>query len=436
MSEQGASIRVERGGLLAGTLRVPGDKSLTHRALIFAALAEGTSRVKGALDARDTRATANALAALGARIDWPYGSTIVIGGTGGRLRTPAMPLDLGNSGTGLRLLAGALAGRDVATTLDGDASLRKRPMARVTEPLRAMGAELTTHAGCPPIEIRPRQSLRGMVYRLLVASAQVKSAVLLAGLIAEGPTRVIDPFHSRDHTERLLPQFGARLSIAGETITLESGPLAATDVTLPGDASSAAFPAAAALLVPGSRLTLPGVGRNPTRTGFFILLERMGADIAWHNPRTSSGEPVADLEVEFAPLGGIRVAAHEVPAAIDELPLLMVLAATAAGETVIEGAGELRHKESDRIETMRAGLTALGARMIVEGDRITLSGGGLQHGGRLEAGGDHRVAMSLALAGLATPEPVTVAGAEWIDTSFPGFVELMRRAGADMREAA
>jgi 3-phosphoshikimate 1-carboxyvinyltransferase len=436
MSEPGASIRVERGGPLAGTLRVPGDKSLTHRALIFAALAEGVSHIEGALDAHDTRATADALAALGTRIDWPAGSTVKVVGTGGRFRTSEAPLDLGNSGTGLRLLAGALAGRDVNVILDGDVSLRKRPMARITAPLRAMGAEVTTRDGCAPIAIHPRPSLQGMTYRLPVGSAQVKSAVLLAGLAAEGPTRVIDPFHSRDHTERLLPRFGARLSVEGDAIALEPGPLAGTRIAIPADASSAAFPSAAALLVPGSRLTLPGVGRNPTRTGFFALLERMGAEISWHNERMSSGEPVANLEVRATKLVGIRVEAHEVPAAIDELPLLMMLAATATGETVINGAGELRHKESDRIEAMRAGLAVLGAYMSVEGDCMTVSGGGFQRGGRLEASGDHRVAMSLALAGLATPEPVTVTGAEWIEISFPGFAALMRRVGANMREVA
>lgn len=436
MTPPGAAISVRRGGPLTGTLRVPGDKSLTHRALILTALADGESRMDGALDARDTRATAGALEALGGRIGWPAGGDITVTGAAGRWQPPGRALDLGNSGTGLRLLAGALAGRGVAATLDGDASLRQRPMARIAEPLKAMGAAIGTRNGCPPIDIAGSGRLQGIDYTLPVASAQVKSAVLLAGLAARSPTRVIDPFGTRDHTERMLPHFGASLAVEGGTITLEPGALSGADVMVPGDPSSAAFAVAAALLVPGSRLSLPGIGMNPTRMGFFRLLERMGAELAWRNKRMENGEPVADLDVRASELIGVRVAAREVPATIDELPVLMVLAATARGETVIEGAGELRHKESDRIETMRAGLTTLGAKMQAEGDRIALSGGGLAQGGRVEAKSDHRVAMALALAGLVTPQPVMVHGAEWIDTSFPGFSALMRAAGADIRNAS
>ncbi|MDN5864263.1 MAG: 3-phosphoshikimate 1-carboxyvinyltransferase [Gammaproteobacteria bacterium] len=430
-----AAITVSRGGPLTGTLAVPGDKSITHRALMLAALARGESHIRGALDAGDTRATAAALVALGAKVDWPASGTIQVQGCGGRWRSPAGTLDLGNSGTGMRLLAGALAGRGISATLDGDASLRRRPMERITAPLRAMGATLQTRNGCPPITVAAADRLHGIAYRLPVASAQVKSALLLAGLAADGPTRIVDPFHTRDHTERMLPRFGAALRGRGDALIVRPGALECTDITVPADASSAAFLAAAALLVPGSRILLPGVGANPTRTGFFDLLGRMGASLEWRNLRDVSGEPVADLHVEARPLTGVRVEAREVPRTIDELPALMVLAAGAAGETVIEGADELRHKESDRIEAMRAGLETLGTELRVSANRIRIPGGGLGRGGRVEAACDHRVAMALALAGLATPEPVTVAGAEWIDASFPDFAERMRAAGVTLEAA-
>ncbi|MGH8272707.1 MAG: 3-phosphoshikimate 1-carboxyvinyltransferase [Gammaproteobacteria bacterium] len=430
------AITVGRGGALTGNLSIPGDKSITHRALILSALAEGVSQIEGALDARDTRATADALVTLGAEIEWPLGGGIQVQGTGGRWRVPTAPLDFGNSGTGLRLVAGAIAGRGISATLDGDASLRRRPMARIADPLRAMGAAIETRDGCPPLVIGGKGRLHGLDYRLPVASAQVKSALLLAGLAASDNTRIEDPWRTRDHTERMLPRFGAKLRVADGAITLRPGPLTATEVHVPGDPSSAAFLIAAALLSPGSNLMLPGLCVNPTRTGFLEVLSRMGAHIERHHVRDLCGEPVADLRVRFGALSGTRVNADEIPAAIDELPVLMVLAATAAGETVIRGAGELRRKESDRIETMRAGLEALGARMKVAGDRITLAGGGFTRGGRLAAAGDHRVAMALALAGFAAPEAVTVGGAEWIETSFPDFADTLRAAGAGLRRAS
>ncbi|MGH8162115.1 MAG: 3-phosphoshikimate 1-carboxyvinyltransferase [Gammaproteobacteria bacterium] len=436
MTATADAITIGRGAALAGTLGIPGDKSITHRALICAALAAGESRISGALDAHDTRATAGAISALGASVAWPPDGEIRVRGTGGRWRAPAAALDLGNSGTGLRLLAGALAGRGIAATLDGDASLRRRPMARIVEPLREMGATIEASDDCPPLVIGANGPLHGLAYRLPVASAQVKSALLFAGLAAAGETRIVDPWGTRDHTERMLPRFGASLHMADGAITLQPGALAAANVIVPRDPSSAAFLVAAALLSPGSRVTLAGVGMNPTRAGFLRVLERMGARIERLNARDLGGEPVSDLRVYSGALRGTFIGADEVPATIDELPVLMVLAATARGETIMEGAGELRHKESDRIATMRAGLAALGARMEVRGERVVLVGGGFVRGGRLGSGGDHRVAMALALAGLATPEPVTVIGARWIATSFPGFVDSLRASGASLRLAS
>lgn len=429
-----SELRVGPGGPLHGSAHVPGDKSITHRALICAALAAGESTVTGALAAADTRATAGALAALGARIDW-RAEVLRIGGTGGRLRRPSAALDLGNSGTGLRLLAGALVGRGIEATLTGDASLRRRPMQRIVRPLAQMGADIASAGGTPPLTLRAGARLRGIHYRLPVASAQVKSAVLLAGLGAEGATTVDDPFATRDHTERLLPAFGARLERAGTTSTLTPGTLSAAVLSVPGDFSSAAFLLAAALLVPGSDLTLRAVGINPTRTGLLRVLARMGARIEIREQQAAGGEPVADLRVRAAALGGTRVAAAEVPALIDELPVLMALAAAAEGPTVIEGAGELRHKESDRIEAMRAGLAALGAPLAVAGECITVAGGGLGHGGEVHSGGDHRIAMALAVAGLAAPAPVRVLDAAWTATSFPGFAEALAAAGAGVAAA-
>lgn len=429
MTAGSGTLTVAPGGAIRGRFSVPGDKSITHRALIFAALATGESRIGGALDAGDTRSTAAALAALGAEIEWSAGA-VRVRGTAGHWRTPGAPLDLGNSGTALRLLAGAVAGRGIAATLTGDASLRRRPMRRIAEPLAAMGAKIATKDGLPPLEIGPDGHLHGIAYRLPIASAQVKSALLLAALAAEGESRIADSWGTRDHSERMLPRFGAKLQREGDVVVLQPGVLEAADVDVPGDLSAAAFLIAAALLTPGSRLLLEGVGVNPTRSGFLSVLARMGAPAKLSNRRTFGDEPVADITVEAAGLKGVVVKAEEIPRLIDELPVLMVLAACARGETLIEGAGELRHKESDRIETMRTGLGALGTPIEIRGERIRIGGGGLRHGGRVESAADHRVAMSLALAGLAAPAPVTVGGAGWIDTSFPGFADALRAAGA------
>lgn len=434
-SPDGAAIlQVAPGGPLSGTLAVPGDKSITHRALICAALARGESVIRGALDAADTRATANALHTLGAHIDWQK-NTLRIEGVGARFASPPKPLDLGNSGTGLRLLSGALAGCGVALTLTGDASLCRRPMQRITDPLTAMGADIESTQGCAPLVLRPTGSLHGLTYRLPVASAQVKSAVLLAGLGADGGTVIEDPFHTRDHTERMLPGFGAQLACEGNTIRLIPGGLSGARVEVPGDFSSAAFFVAAVLLVPGSELTLAGVGVNPTRIGLLSVLERMGARIEQRNRRDYGAEPVANLHIVGASLTGVRVEAREVPSLIDELPMLMVLAAVAEGPSVIEGVGELRHKESDRITAMQDGLAALGAEMTVDGDTVHLAGGGFKHGGQVASAGDHRVAMALAVAGLAAPSPVSVIDAGWVATSFPEFPTLLQAVGAEVKDA-
>lgn len=428
-------LRVAPGGALKGSSGVPGDKSVTHRALICAALASGASTITGALDASDTRATAGALARLGADIVWRP-DTVRVSCPAGQLGIPQEPLDLGNSGTGLRLLTGVLAGSGLQATLTGDASLRRRPMGRIIEPLSAMGARIESQGGKPPLEVCSGRPLHGIRYRLPVPSAQVKSALLLAGLSATGPTVIEDPFGTRDHTERLLPVFGARLVGEGDSISLTPGRLTSADVVVPGDFSSAAFLIAAALLTPGSEFSLVDVGVNPTRTGLLRVLERMGARIAVRSRRELGGEPVGNIRVTAQPLSGTRVAPSEIPALIDELPVLMVLAAVAEGATIIEGAGELRHKESDRIETMRTGLSALGVEMRVEGDTIVLPGGGFRHGGKTSSGGDHRVAMAFAVAGLAAPEPVLVSDAGWIATSFPDFSACLGAAGARLETVA
>jgi len=431
-STPGARLQVAPGVPLSGTLRLPGDKSITHRALILAALARGDSIVRGTLDAADTRATAAALERLGARVDWQPGNTVHVTGTGGRFESPGVTLDLGNSGTGLRLLAGALAGYGVGATLTGDASLKRRPMQRIIEPLEAMGARIESREGRAPLVLRPGAPLRALHYRLPMGSAQVKSAVLLAGLNAEGDTAVEDPYRTRDHTERMLPLFGVEVDRVANFVTVRSGALTGAEVGVPGDISSAAFLIAAALLSPGSDLVLEQVGTNPTRTGLIEVLRRMGADIELRDERLAGGEPVADLRVKHGPLAGTQVAAREIPGMIDELPVLMVLAAVASGPTVIEGADELRHKESDRIAAMQTGLAGLGVELRDEAGTLHLEGGGLKSGGILDGAGDHRVAMALGIAGLAAPGTVTVGGAEWIATSFPDFPTLLRAAGAEV----
>lgn len=427
----------EPGGALRGCIRVPGDKSISHRAIMFGALADGVTTVTGFLQGEDCLATLRAFRAMGVRIDGPDQGRVVVRGVGLRgLRAPAGPLDMGNSGTSMRLMSGILAGQAFDTVLTGDASLSRRPMRRVTEPLARMGARIESAAqGTAPLRIRGSQRLTGIDYPLPVASAQIKSCLLLAGLYAEGVTRVTEPAPTRDHTERMLQGFGYPLARASDrTVAVTGGGrLTATDIDVPADISSAAFFLVGASLAPGSDLLLEHVGINPTRTGVIDILRLMGADVEILNPRLAGGEPVADLRVRHAPLRGVRIPKTLVPLAIDEFPALFIAAACAGGETVLTGAQELRVKESDRIQVMADGLTALGIAAVPTPDGIVIQGGALS-GGTVDSHGDHRIAMSFAIAALRAAGPVSIRDCANVNTSFPGFVALARSAGLALRE--
>ena len=416
---------------LRGEVRVPGDKSISHRAIMLAALAEGRSRIRGFLEGEDTRATARAFAQMGVRIDAPAPSERVVHGVGLHgLRPPAGPIDCGNAGTGMRLLAGLLAGQGFDTTLVGDASLSKRPMRRVIEPLARMGAHVAAEeGGVPPLRIGGGRRLHGIDYTLPVASAQVKSAVLLAGLYADGETCVREPHPTRDYTERMLATFGWPIDFApGRAVLCGGGVLQARDVDVPADFSSAAFFLVAASLVPGSELRLPGVGVNPRRTGLLTALRLMGADIRAENAAEQGGEPVADLVVRHAPLHGIDVPEHLVPDMIDEFPALFIAAAAAHGTTRVSGAAELRVKESDRLAAMASGLRSLGIAVDERADGALVQGGHLL-GGCIDSRGDHRIAMSFALAGLVANAPVRIGDCANVATSFPDFAQLAGGCG-------
>jgi 3-phosphoshikimate 1-carboxyvinyltransferase len=429
---------VEPGPALNGRLRVPGDKSISHRALILGALAEGTTRVTGFLEGDDCLATLRALRALGLTIEGPVNGGVTIHGAGlYGFKPPAGPLDMGNSGTSLRLLAGVLAGQPFDSVLAGDASLNRRPMRRVTEPLARMGAHITTTpTGTAPLHIHGGRPLQGIDYALPVASAQVKSALLLAGLYASGRTCVIEPAPTRDHTERMLAGFGYPLECNdGHVCLTGGGRLRAGDIEVPADLSSAAFFLVGASIAPGSNLWLENVGVNPTRTGVLRILEAMGADITLGNERLAGGEPVADIRVRSAPLRGIRIPDAWVPLAIDEFPAIFIAAACAEGETVLTGAAELRVKESDRIAVMAAGLQALAITAEPTADGIRIRGG-TPTGGTIDSHGDHRIAMSFAMAALRASAPVHIRDCANVDTSFPGFAELARRAGLSVQVRA
>ncbi|MFO8024016.1 3-phosphoshikimate 1-carboxyvinyltransferase [Thiohalophilus sp.] len=423
---------VQPGGKLRGRLRVPGDKSISHRSIMLGALAEGTTRVSGFLDGADNLATLNAFRAMGVSIDGPKAGQVVIDGVGLHgLKAPAAPLDLGNSGTSMRLLAGLLAAQPFDSTLLGDASLNKRPMKRVTDPLAEMGAKIeTSEAGTPPLLIHGGQALHGIHYVMPVASAQVKSCLLLAGLYAEGETCVTEPAPTRDHTEQMLEGFGYPLQRDGATACLSSGgKLTACNIDVPADISSAAFFMVGASIAPGSDITLEHVGINPTRVGVITILRQMGADITLSNEQTVGGEPVADVRVRSAPLKGIPIPEDQVPLAIDEFPALFIAAACAEGETVLTGARELRVKESDRIQVMADGLQVLGVDARPTEDGMVIRGGVLGSG-TVDSHGDHRIAMAFAMAALRADGPITVRDCENVATSFPGFVE--RAAGAGL----
>ena len=421
---------------LHGSVVVPGDKSVSHRSMMLSAIAEGTSHIRGFLEGEDTRATAAVLAQLGVSIEAPSAGERIVHGVGLHgLRASTKPLDCGNAGTGMRLLAGLLAGQTFDSTLVGDESLSKRPMRRVTDPLAKMGAQIDTQAGLPPLHVRGGRTLHGIRYELPVASAQVKSALLLAGLYAEGSTEVIEPHPTRDYTERMLQAFGWPIEFSPGHARLEGRHrLRATDVVVPADFSSSAFFLVAASIVPGSHLRLPAVGLNPRRTGLLEALRMMGADIRVENQGESGGEAVSDLVVRYAPLHGIELPERFVPDMIDEFPALFVAASIAKGRTVVRGAAELRVKESDRIATMAAGLRALGVQIEETPDGAIIDGGDVG-GGKVDSHGDHRIAMSFAVAGLVAREAITIGDCANVATSFPGFVELANRCGFVLGDA-
>ena len=434
MSEQ--IFLVEPSASVRGTLRVPGDKSISHRSIMFGSLAEGVTEVSGFLEGEDCLRTRDAFRAMGVRIDGPEQGRVTIHGVGLHgLRAPSEPLYMGNSGTSMRLLSGILAGQAFDTVLTGDASLTKRPMKRVTNPLALMGARIdASEKGTAPLHIHGGQPLQGIDYPLPMASAQVKSCVLLAGLYAQGTTQVTEPAPTRDHTERMLEGFGYTLQRDGARVTLQGGgQLRATAIDVPADISSAAFFLVAASIAPGSELLLEHVGVNPTRTGVIDILRLMGADIELLNPRLAGGEPVADLRVRYAPLKGIRIPESLVPLAIDEFPVLFIAAACAEGETVLTGAEELRAKESDRIQVMADGLLANGISAQPTPDGIVIQGGQLQGGVEIQTHHDHRIAMSFTVASLRAQQPLRIRDAEFVATSFPGFVELASRVGIKVR---
>lgn len=426
---------------LSGTISVPGDKSISHRALMFSALAVGRSRVEGLLEGEDVLSTAAALRAMGARIERDADGVWHIDGVGvGGLLQPETALDMGNSGTSTRLLMGLLASHALTATFIGDASLSKRPMGRVTEPLSLMGAEfVSSPGGRLPLTMRGAVPAVPIEYCLPVASAQVKSAVLLAGLNTPGITHVIEPEATRDHSERMLAGFGAELTIErdadGARIISIRGEaeLKPQQIIVPGDPSSAAFPIVAALIVPGSDVTITGVGMNETRTGLIKLLKAMGAQIDLLNTRDAGGEPVADVRVRASSLTAIENDPADAPSMIDEFPIAFIAAALAKGRSVFRGLEELRVKESDRIAVMAAGLRQIGAMVEETSDGLVIEGTGgepLEGGGPVETHLDHRIAMSFAVAGLASYQGVTIDDMRPVATSFPGFVDMMRALGA------
>ena len=436
MSGTLASWAAQSGQPLHGEITVPGDKSVSHRSVMLGAIAEGVTRVTGFLEGEDTRATAAILSRLGVRIEAPSDGERVIHGVGLHgLRAASGTLDCGNAGTGMRLLAGLLAAQEFDSMLVGDASLSKRPMRRVIDPLQRMGAKIESEGGLPPLRIHGNNVLQGIDYECPIASAQLKSALLLAGLYASSPTTVREPHPTRDYTERMLRAFGADIDFSPGLATLRPGrTLIATRVDVPADFSSAAFFLVAASVVPGSHLLLRSVGMNPRRTGLLQALKLMGADIRVIPAGEQGGEPVADLEVRAAPLRGAVIPVALVPDMIDEFPVLFTAAALAEGVTVVSGAAELRVKESDRIAAMAAGLRNLGAQIDEKPDGAVITGSTL-HGGRADSQGDHRIAMSLAVAAQCASGSVQIDDIANVATSFPGFDRLARGVGFGLRVA-
>lgn len=431
-TEKQLRFRLQPGGSVSGDIRVPGDKSMSHRAIMLGALADGVTEVKGFLEGEDSLATIQAFREMGVTIEGPENGFVRVHGVGiNGLQAPRGPLYLGNSGTAMRLFAGLLAAQPFDTELTGDASLSKRPMGRVASPLQAMGAIIeTAEGGRPPLKIRGGQTLTGLHYEMPVASAQVKSCLLLAGLYAEGITSVTEPAPTRDHTERMLAGFGYHVHRDGPTASVSGGGrLSATNIDVPADISSAAFFMVAATIAPDSDLTLRHVGMNPTRVGVINILRQMGANIEVLNEREVGGEPVADLRVRSAELQGIDIPEDQVPLAIDEFPVIFIAAVCARGRTVLRGAEELRVKESDRIQVMADGLAALGVESTVTQDGIVIEGGQTMGGGRIDSHGDHRIAMSFAVASLRATGEIEITDCANVATSFPGFVDLAQATG-------
>jgi 3-phosphoshikimate 1-carboxyvinyltransferase len=428
---------VQPSRLSRGDIAVPGDKSISHRALMLGAIAEGVTGIHGFLEGEDCLATLRAVRELGVSVSGPDAGRVTVTGVGLHgLRAPTSPLDMGNAGTAMRLFMGLLSAQPFDSVLLGDASLTKRPMERAAAPLREMGARIETRDGKPPVSIRGGASLHGIRYAMPVASAQVKSAILLAGLYARGETVVDEPAVTRDHTERMLRTFGCDVAMRDGRARLEPPRrLRSTDIVVPGDFSSAAFWLVAACIGAQEPLAIRGVGVNPTRTGLLEMLALMGADVRLLNHRTLGSEPVADIEVRPAALVGVRIPERLVPLAIDELPAFFIAAACARGETVVTGAQELRVKETDRIAVMARGLGAVGIAHEVLADGLRIEGGTIR-GGTIDSHGDHRVAMSFAIAGLRAQAPLEILDVANVATSYPGFAASARRAGLTIEETA
>jgi len=422
---------------LSGDITVPGDKSISHRSIILGAIANGTTTVDGFLDGEDCLATLEAFRAMGVDIEGPIEKRLIIHGVGKQgLRASTQPLNMGNSGTSMRLLTGLLSAQSFDSALVGDESLTKRPMERVSRPLNSMGANVVTQDGKPPLMIKGGHQLNGIDYEMPIASAQVKSCLLLAGLYADGETTITEPGMTRDHTERMLTSFSYPIKKSGNTVAINGGgELEAADIIVPGDISSAAFFMVAACIVPGADIVIRNIGVNPTRVGVINILQAMGADIKTINKRLCGDEPVADIWIKYQPLEGITIPLEWVPLAIDEFPAIFIAAACANGRTILHGAKELRMKESDRILAMTNGLQALGIDAEALDDGAIINGGKIQ-GGEVESLGDHRIAMAFSIAGSIASSSVTINDCDNVATSFPNFIEVTNQVGMQVVENA
>ncbi len=434
-AEQEKQYIVQPGGKLNGDIRVPGDKSISHRSIMLGAVAEGITEVSGFLEGEDALATVSAFREMGVKIEGPTEGRVTVHGVGlGGLTLPENALDLGNSGTSIRLLCGLLAGQNFNTVLKGDSSLAKRPMGRVIDPLAKMGAVIGSNEGKLPLHVQGGNTLYAIAYELPMASAQVKSCLLLAGMYAKGKTTIVEPAPTRDHTERMLAGMGYPITVNGPTVTIEGGgTLTGTQIDVPADISSATFFMVGASIAKGSDITLKHVGINPTRTGVINILTLMGADITISNEAETGGEAVADIRVRYAPLKGINIPVEQVPLAIDEFPAIFIAAACAEGRTVLTGAEELRVKESDRIQAMADGLTILGIDAKATDDGIIIEGGTIGSG-EIESHDDHRIAMAFAMAGLQAGGTIVIKDCANVATSFPNFVALASKAGLTIDE--